>query len=138
LSELKDAVNQALGALGNPADVTELPADAAVAVAMRAMGTFVVGDPRAWWLSLKLPARQVEVPPGSGFDYLRGAWPIGHSRAYFIPEDETGKYRVLDATLDGVVRLLQDCPFFEFYVVAKDFSWLLAESDHNVLWVCHA
>jgi hypothetical protein len=36
----------------------------------------------------------------------------------------------------SVSALLDECPYFEYYIVAEDFSWLVTESDHNVLFVC--
>jgi hypothetical protein len=136
VSDVTEWITNALNAAGGRLDVVELPTADAATVVKRARSTFVDGNPSAWWLGLKLPASHVEVPEGPDFVYLRAAWPPGHARAFFIPEDDADTYRVFDASVDGVIGLLSESPFFEYYIVAKDFRWLLAEDHHDRLWTC--
>ncbi len=137
MSDVSEWITNALNAAGGRVDLVELAEADAAAVVKQARTAFVAGNPSAWWMALKRPATHVEVPSGPGFAYLRAAWPPGYARGFFIPEDdEAGAYRVFDASVDGVVTLLSESPFFEYYIVAKDFRWLLAEDHHNRLWTC--
>jgi len=57
--------------------------------------------------------------------------PTRDNRYWFIPETEENELKVFDLTFSEIDRLLQECPFFEFYIVDKEYRWLIAESDHN-------
>ena len=54
-----------------------------------------------------------------------------------MPETEDGAL-VYELSATDVERLLAGCPYFEYYLLAPDLSWLVAESDHNVYFVCRA
>lgn len=109
----------------------ELAQDEARQVLATAKDLFVRGNPRSWWLSLKVPAQAVQYPDATGYlhlaDHLIGA----DQRFWFIPELETDDLPVFDATLDAVTELLRESPFFEYYVLSKDYRQLLIENDHN-------
>lgn len=53
---------------------------------------------------------------------------------YLIPETE-GDPCVFRLKFNEVGTLLDNCPFFEYYVAAIDFGWLIIESDHNEFFV---
>ena len=93
---------------------------------------FVIGLPRAWWMNLALPAETFDSTVSSFLDIV----PDGNCRCWLIPEVEDATWPVFDAFVGDIPQIIDDCPFFEYYVVAKDFSWMVAESDHNVFFVC--
>lgn len=93
----------------------------------------MAGDPRAWWLSLALPAKQF---PSDGAARLGDLLPRTSDRCWLIPETDGDRLPVFGVATNEVERVVAQCPFFEYYVLGLDLSWLVIESDHNVLFVC--
>ncbi|MFD1733286.1 DUF6756 family protein [Deinococcus malanensis] len=59
-------------------------------------------------------------------------------RVWFVTEDwggtkRDGHYWVFEGQTRAITQLLQELFAFEYYLVAKDFSWLLCENHHNTL-----
>jgi hypothetical protein len=113
----------------------ELDFEEARQVLATAKELFVRGSPRSWWLSLKAPAQAFAYPDATGYlhlaDHLTGAG----ARFWFIPELEVDELPVFDAELGAVAELLRESPFFEYYVLSKDYRQLLIENDHNQVLV---
>ena len=55
---------------------------------------------------------------------------------WLIPDTETEWLPVYEIDAGDVEKLIDDCPGFEYYVVAKDFSWLVVETHHDQYYVC--
>lgn len=130
-------IRQLIHDLSLTEQLRELPATEAHHVVGMAKGLFVQGNPRAWWLSLKVPAQSLQYPDATGYlhlsDHLAGAG----QRFWFIPELETDELPVFDAELNAVTELLRESPFFEYYVLSKDYRRLLIENDHNQVLLAH-
>jgi hypothetical protein len=94
---------------------------------------FVENNPRAWWLALKQPFKEFPYHDANAYQYLNEYIPSGEDKFWFIPENEQEILPVFEATLKGVKSLLEECCFFEYYLVGKSFDWLIAENDHNEL-----
>lgn len=106
-------------------------------VVEQTLSRFVDGNPRVWWHSLKgntiVKRRSDE---NNSVDNLSDFVPAFTEKIWFIPEREAAIYSVFDATLPGVISVLKECPYFEYYLVGKTFGWLLVENDHNeILYV---
>jgi hypothetical protein len=118
-----------------PNEIEELPRNEAKHVYDTAKEKFVSGNPRVWWLKLKHKPIVVHTGESPEFSYLERNWPADDSRCYFIPENESDEPRVFDAKLSGIVKLLSNSNFFEYYLVGKDLDWLMIENDHNELLI---
>ena len=57
---------------------------------------------------------------------------------WLIPETDAIHLPVYAIDVKDVQRLLDGCPFFEYNLIAKDFSWLLIETEHNDYYICRA
>ena len=95
---------------------------------------FVIGDRRSWWLSLSGASEQYD----SSTTDLNDVMPASSGPCWFIPE--TGEVNLPVFLIDAsTVRvILGECPFFEYYVGSPTFEWMVAESDHNVFFLCRA
>lgn len=105
----------------------------AAAVLSKATETFVRDNPRAWWLSLKTPFKSVAYDQGNAYEHLEEYLPADENRCWFIAENDGNVLPVFEGTLTSVKRLLEECCFFEYYLVGKNFDWLIIENDHNEL-----
>jgi hypothetical protein len=114
--------------------VQRLPQDVAADIERRTRAEFVVGNPRAWWMSLRWRGEQFDSTTHNLSDVL----PDKAGKCWFIPETESRSLTVYSVELTQLPALLRACPYFEYYVVGNDFGWLLSESDHNVFIRCRA
>jgi hypothetical protein len=112
--------------------IRKLTAEDAARVHRQAQAQFVIGNPRVWWLDLKTPYAQYD----SSTTSLTNVLPDTDGLVFLIPEsdDELEVYEIEAGHLEAV---LADCPYFEYNVVDCNLRWLVAESDHNVFFVCH-
>lgn len=93
---------------------------------------FVSGNPRVWWLNLKLASTKTSSVVSSLLDVI----PLDTKTVWFIPEDESDALTVYEGDVALLPRLLDECPLFEYYIVAQDFLWLLGETDHDEFYIC--
>ena len=131
--QFTDAISQ----LGLPIDVfVRLEVELEQQVLDKAKATFVENEPRSWWLSLKVPFISFDYSDGSGLDNILKHIPPGDQRCWFIPETEQKTLPVYDADVRFIGSILRQCQVFEYYLVGKDFSWLIVENDHNQILLC--
>ena len=114
-------------------DVQALAPSEANAIVDRAMRKFVIGNPRSWWLSLAVQHETLTEPVRHELNGLRALVPTSVERCYFVPETGTSAYMVFDAKIDCLGGILNECQFFEYYVIDRDYQWLLIETDHNTI-----
>jgi hypothetical protein len=124
-SDILEWINETLTRLG--ISIVPLASDEARRIVANAKETFVVGNPRAWWMSLR---GQSEVF-NSRERKIKDILPSHENSYWFIPETEADDLPVFDMTSSEIEAVLAECPFFEYYVLDKKNSWLVAESDHD-------
>ena len=110
--------------------------DEATVVRESVTKTFVDGSWRTWSLGLRKP-----YVCHSSVEYtISQILPVSADvDVYFIPETDDGEEVPVYRVRAGAVELLiQDCPFFEYYVVSAGYDWLVAETEHDVLITCSA
>jgi len=115
------------------ASFKRLDASAAQQIVDKAKAKYVVGNPRAWWLSLKEPYKSYEYDLFTNdlSEYI----PNQETECYWIPESEEEHLSVYDTQISAVRQILEQTPFFEYYVLGKNLDWLLIENDHSELIV---
>ncbi len=94
-------------------------------------------DSMHWaWERLKKESYSVQI--SNEFDSLVSVLErlLQNNDRYWFIVDEPGnknKQWVYDASLKSIITVLKECSFFEYYIVPKDYSWLLVENHHNCL-----
>jgi hypothetical protein len=93
-----------------------------------------------WWLweDFLDPFLVVEPPLTEDLQRLRALGPPS-TQIFLLVEDQSGEKQVgchwiVEATLDSALAVLGELPFLEFYLVARDMSWAVAENHHN-MWI---
>jgi len=99
----------------------------------KAMQLYVKGNPRSWWMGLTMPhlAYDYDFPS----DHIAKHIPKTEGRVWWIPETEKEDLCVYDAKPEVISRVMAETAQFEYYVLGKDLSWLIIETDHGELWV---
>ncbi|MBR8062609.1 MULTISPECIES: DUF6756 family protein [Burkholderia] len=96
-------------------------------------GIFVDGNPRAWWTSLKEKPIVFQYEDDSGYLHLAELAPSSTRDVWFVVDEGDEEKFIFDAPIQAISEVIKECRFFEYYVVPKDFSWMLAENDHGDL-----
>ena len=96
------------------------------------MATYVIENPRSWWLKLRHPfvtCSSVDV----SLEYLVAKMFSNDSadKLFFIPETGKPDLPVYLATAAEVTSVTNDCPLFEYYVANQKKDWLIIENDHD-------
>jgi len=142
-SELQIEVEAAI----NEAGITSFEVNDSDHVISEIRKIYVEGNPRVWWLSLKHRKSAKFFCDDSGYitipaciKELYGDVYDLSKRVYFVvDEDEDGvenSLLVYRVPLDKVPEIIGNCYFFEYYVVALDYSWLIVENHHAEVIVC--
>jgi len=111
--------------------IIQLDEEASAKIVSQVRKVFVRGHPRAWWLSLKYPAKTKEYAEGNAHLHLREHIPFSDKNCWFIPETEQQSLPVFDIGTEYLSALLSEVSFFEYYLVGKSLNWLVIETDHN-------
>jgi hypothetical protein len=91
---------------------------------------FVVGNPRVWWLSFKKKSKNYIF--NDEFQYKRiNQFFKENEICYFISEfDDLFLFKT---SVKNIIELINECSFFEYYIVNLELSNLLCETDHGDL-----
>ena len=125
---------RAVQALGlTPDEFLVLTESNAQEVRARVLAKFVPSGHRRWWWE-DFKGAEREVPDGTGWKLPSVIAPDPDARVWFIAEDEQDRvYPVFETTVAHASSVLGECYAFEYYIVAKDLSWLVCENHHNVV-----
>jgi len=133
MPSVKNEISAALEKLNlSPQIFRELSDDDAESVYRRALRHFVPeGEPRWWWEHFSSCAA-VDFPAGNGWQHLLEFVPDAREHVWFIVEDDSRPfYPVYEAPPSAIRAVIAECSGFEYYVVQREFQWLLCETHHN-------
>ncbi|THF71098.1 hypothetical protein E7T06_04655 [Deinococcus sp. Arct2-2] len=94
------------------------------------------GENQMWlWEGLKGRAEVLQVEHNNGPDYLAQIL-SAEERVWFIAEDwegnkKSGNFWIFEGRVAAIISVPNEIHAFEYYLVAKDFSWLICENHHN-------
>ena len=141
VSELKEELQESLTALGIVPEEIENKDY----IINQILSTYVNGNPRAWWLSLKGKKEIIDYTDDSAYLHLVDTIKKIEEKQfdpnksiYFIIDDDNEQMYIYIMNPLCVKSVIESCQYFEYYVVALDLSWLIAENDHGQLIVCRA
>lgn len=132
MTEIETWTDDAISLLGLCA--TKLGPDAASQVRDALLQRFIAEKTTPWWWSaLAVPATTYSSLEHS----LSSVLPSTEGVGYLIPETEDDRPPVYELRLCDVQALIEECPFFEYYVAGPNLDWLLIESHHNEFFVAN-
>ncbi len=133
---MEDEIQDAIQRLGlSESDIKLLPDEEGLSVFNAALSHFVAsGDRRWWWEDFRFPSTTVRFPDQRAFERIEKIVPNKREKVWFIVEDDQLPfYPVYEATPEAIQAVIGECYGFEYYLVAKDLSWLLCETHHDDL-----
>lgn len=94
---------------------------------------FVRGKPRAWWLSFSTKPTIQVFDDNSAPMHLSELAPASTKDIWLIVDEDNENKYIFSAPLEKVPHILDECRYFEYYIVDKELTWILAENDHGDL-----
>jgi hypothetical protein len=112
-----------------------VPDAEALVVFQTCFGKFTAGvDRKWWWEGFSQPSAAAHFDDGQGFKSIVTTVPDPGERIWFIAEeDQMAFYPVYETTPRTAQKVIGECYGFEYYMISKDFRWLLCENHHNVM-----
>jgi len=95
---------------------------------------FIVGNPRAWWERFRYKPTTMIYDNNTAYLHIADAAPCKDCDVWFIADDDEDIF-VFDVNINDITNILSECRYFEYYIVPHDFAWIMAESDHGVLFL---
>ncbi len=135
MSSIRNEVNRAIDSLGlSPSQCRLLSDEEGNSIFQRALKEFVEGVDRRWWWEAFSKPSFSRTDIQENWRHLTRLVPDSASSVWFIVEDDQlPYYPVYEALPDAIEEIVGDCFFFEYYLIAKDMSWLVCENHHNRL-----
>ncbi|MES2889634.1 MAG: DUF6756 family protein [Pseudomonadota bacterium] len=120
----------------SPSELRELPVTESALVFGAALDRFVAsGDRQWWWEDFRVPGASMHFPDSDGWRHLVHIAPHADECVWFIAQDPyLAHYPVYETSVRHAMAVVGECYGFEFYLVAKDLSWLLCETHHDVVY----
>jgi len=88
-----------------------------------------------WWESFRTEHSSLYFENGDGFLKLTEICPDPGENVWFVAESITlPLFPVYEGTVEAIQRILGECHAFEYYLVNKDFRWLVCENHHDVVF----
>jgi len=97
-----------------------------------------VSDPglRWWWDALRVPHRSIAYGEGDGIGCIRGLLGTERDRiSMIVTDDEFPPWFGVEGNLGALSELLQDLPYFEYFLVDDSFEWIVFDTHSNTVVV---
>jgi hypothetical protein len=99
---------------------------------------FVTGRPKNWWWeSFRQTDAIAQHKNDQAFEWLDQILPTSANRVWFVtePDNDNNKYGLYNALPINIKPVLNECCYFEYYIVSQELDWLVCETHHGVIMV---
>ena len=137
MSSARKAIQSAVSALGlKEADFSPLSPVEERTVLGRLANHFVAESNCTWWWEFfSQPFKWRSFEDGMGYARLAEIVPDKSSPAWLMVEaDSSPEFAVYSTSAASAQQVIGECYAFEYYLVAKDLSWLVCENHHDVVF----
>jgi hypothetical protein len=112
-----------------------LTPDETLQAVQRAEARFVLGRNVVWWWEHLRHRHLVTWGKQQGCTLVPLLAPAGGEQVWLIITDVAGSPLAYEGTVEACCAVIGECAAFEYYLVARDCSWLLGENHHDALSV---
>ena len=133
MDEIKKAV-QILGL--SQEEFALVPEQKALKLSQRLRQRFcAIPDAYWWWDNFRENYSSLYFENGKGFLKLNEICPDPKENVWFVAESSALPFfPVYDGTVEAIQRVLGECHAFEYYLINKDYRWLVCENHHDVVF----
>lgn len=135
-SEIESEIDGVMDQWGLCPRMKKLDHGQAKELLIQAQKRFLKGNSPFWWSCF---SGDVKTAVGQGADLLeRFTRLIGEPihECFFFPEPRSSDSLVYIGLLSDFCELVNQCFYFEFYILDKDFRWIACEYHHGQLIMC--
>jgi hypothetical protein len=136
MNPVKNEIQNGIQRLGlTDLDIRLLPDEEGGRIFNEALSHFVLsGNRRWWWEDFRSSTTNVRFADSQGYARIEKIVPNKKEKIWFIVEDmQLPFYPVYESSPEIIQTLISECYFFEYYLVAKDFRWLICETHHDIV-----
>lgn len=114
--------------------ITRLEPSAAAVYIQRIADTYVTDPSRLWWWDvLKVPTNRLSYGDTNGLLMLAKLVRNQRDTILVVTDDNEPPWPVYSGGAESIVKMLQDCRFFEYILAAKDMAWIVFDTHMNEL-----
>ena len=128
ISESEKEVNEAIANYKIENEVIVFKGDEKESILQSLQDIFVIGNPRAWWLSLKDKPTSYICNDEQSYKYIKNFFKEEEEVWFIVEDDECLLYKT---KIINVINIIGDCSFFEYNIISKDYRKFLCENDHG-------
>lgn len=91
-------------------------------------------DLRYWWEKFKLPYKvyeEIERP----WEIINSFIPEGNSKVFLMIDDDSEIYPIFYCKSALISDVINECYWFEYYIVSEKEEWLICENHHTAIFV---
>jgi hypothetical protein len=137
MCEVTDEIDRAVALLQLAGSVNRLPRAEAEDVNREVLARFADGNHLSWWWEAFRQSQSAAFDDGLGYQRMSMLVPDVGERCWFIVESRaSSSYPAYEASPIEIASILGECFCFEYYIVPKDYSWLVCENHHGVVMGC--
>ena len=90
---------------------------------------------RWWWEAVSGPTKRIPYGDADGLSLIAGLVGAACAAHLVITDDEDPPWPVYAGGVGGLLAMLRDCRFCEYFLVAQDGSWIVFDTHMNELVV---
>ena len=135
MENIKTEIRDAITTIADPTIVCrELPESQGEQIFLDALKHFVAsGDRRWWWEDFRQPSTTIKLE--DAYRILPSLVPDEAELVWFIAEDDQLPFfPVFESNVQSISQIVGECYGFEYYIVQKQFEWLICENHHDTLF----
>ena len=137
METVKDAIKKAAQTLGlSQEEFAPVPEHESVKLYQKLRQRFCT-SPEAywWWESFREEHSSLYFENGKGFLKLIEICPDPEEKVWFVAESSTfPSFPVYQGTVEAIQRVSGECHPFEYYLINKDYRWLVCENHHDLVF----
>lgn len=128
LSELEKEIGEAISNLKIEAKVKVFKGEEKKRILLKLQETFVNGNPRVWWLSLKYTPTSFVFEQEAPFREIVNFFDKEEEVWFVIEDDDQLLYKT---KISHVIDIIGDCICFEYNLISENYDRFLCETDHD-------
>lgn len=128
MDELEEEIMESISNLKIQEKVKVITGEEKKNILLEIQKTFVNGNPRVWWLSLKYKPTSFVFKQEKPYKKIVNFFDKEEDVWFVIENDDQ---ILLKTKISHVIDIIGDCTFFEYNIISKNYDRFLCETDHG-------
>lgn len=128
MGELEEEIMESISNLKIQEKVKVITGEEKKNILLELQKTFVNGNPRVWWLSLKYEPTFLVFKQEKPYKEIVNFFDKEEDVWFVIENDDQ---ILLKTKISHVIDIIGDCIYFEYNIISKNYDRFLCETDHG-------